>query len=116
MTMKLFTFSSFIMLILISALSCSNGQEKKQNSSQKETIPAENIKVVEFDVDGMTCTGCEKTIEGGVKALDGIQEVQADHKAGRTVVKFDKTALTKAEISKVINGSGYTVTAHTPKQ
>lgn len=33
-------------------------------------------------VQGMTCDGCERTIEGGLGELPGVQEVHADHRKG----------------------------------
>lgn len=107
---------AFILLIALFAVGCSgNSQEQKAEEPAKSIAP-ENIQVVEFDVEGMTCTGCEKTIEAGVNSLDGISEVQADHKAAKTTVKFDKTRVNPEDISSMIREKGYEVAGFKQKE
>ena len=68
-----------------------------------------DVKMVtaEFNCSGMTCTGCEKTITGKVKKLDGVQEVKADHKSQVVQVTFEDGRTNEKEIEETINGAGY---------
>ncbi len=85
--------------------------------STEEVNPAEapiitvgnNIKLSEVSlaVAGMTCSGCEAPINHEVSKLTGVSEVKASYKDENTIVKFDPTKTSKAEIIEAINESGY---------
>jgi mercuric ion transport protein len=64
---------------------------------------------VEVAVDGMSCTGCETTINTGVSGIAGVIEVKSSFQEGKTTVKFDSTQTSFEEISKAISEKGYTV-------
>lgn len=60
-------------------------------------------------VDGMTCTGCEESVQRAVGSLDGIEVVEADHRAGTVAVRYAAEATTEDEIVERIREAGYTV-------
>lgn len=62
---------------------------------------------VEFDVYGMTSTGCSAAIEDAVNDLEGIRSVEADHREGRARVEFDPTRVTVEAIEECIEELGY---------
>jgi mercuric ion transport protein len=64
---------------------------------------------LEVAVDGMSCTGCENTINTGVSGIAGVIEVKSSFQEGKTIVKFDSTQTSFEEISKAISEKGYTV-------
>ena len=64
---------------------------------------------MDISVDGMTCTGCENTINSGVSEIAGVVEVISSFTDGKTTVKFDSTQTSIDKISEVINGKGYEV-------
>lgn len=68
-----------------------------------------NMDAVEFNIQGMTCSGCEAHIESEVNKLDGIIEVNANYEKGSTHVNFDKTKLDPKEIEAAIGKTGYTI-------
>ena len=68
-----------------------------------------NVSKVEFNIKGMTCTGCEVHIESEVNKLDGIIEVKANHEKGNTIVKYDKTKVTNKEIEHAVGKTGYKI-------
>ncbi len=41
---------------------------------------------MELKVNGMMCTGCEKTIEKALMNIDGVNSVKADHEKGTVIV------------------------------
>ena len=72
-------------------------------------VTESNINKVEYNIKGMTCTGCEVHIESEVNKLDGIIEVKANHEKGNTIVKYDKTKVTNKEIEDAVGKTGYKI-------
>jgi copper chaperone CopZ len=64
---------------------------------------------MDLNVEGMTCTGCENTINTGVSAIAGVVEVKSSFQDGKTVVKFDSTLTDVTKISQAITDKGYSV-------
>lgn len=60
-----------------------------------------------FEVEGMTCGGCEAAVKLSVKKLDGIKKVEASYKEGTAVVQFDPSQVSAEEIEKAIEKLGY---------
>lgn len=62
-----------------------------------------------FDIEGMTCVGCEAHIESEINKLNGILLVKANHASANTVVEYDKTKTDLAAIRKSFNNAGYKI-------
>ena len=62
---------------------------------------------MELKVKGMMCTGCEKTIEKALMAIDGIKSVNADHEKG--IVKIDADDKLKDKIIEAIKNLDFDV-------
>lgn len=58
-------------------------------------------------VQGMTCEGCEQTIERGLGELSGVQEVHADHRRGIVDIIYDLEQLTLDEVERRVENLGY---------
>lgn len=67
---------------------------------QQRTIP----------VDGMTCDGCERSIQSALTGLEGVHSATADHSLGTVQVRFDDT-IAEDTIRDQIRQAGYTVPA-----
>jgi mercuric ion transport protein len=80
-------------------------------NSNKEVVyvSESNSKRVIYNIQGMTCTGCEIHIETEVNKLDGIIEVKANYDKGTTLVIYDKTKLSTKEIEEAIKNTGYKI-------
>jgi len=63
-----------------------------------------------LNVEGMTCTGCEESIQKSVNALPGIVEVTASHTDSLTTVAFDPGLASVEQIQEAITKVGYIVT------
>ena len=72
-------------------------------------VTESNTDKVEYNIKGMTCTGCEVHIESEVNKLDGIIEVKANHEKGNTTVKYDKTKVSLKEIEDAVGKTGYKI-------
>lgn len=73
-------------------------------------IESGNIVQANFDIDGMTCTGCEDHIKSAVAELPGFISAEANHETGKATVKFDKSKTSIEDVASSINKTGYKVT------
>jgi mercuric ion transport protein len=82
------------------------------SKTEKQIIVVDksNIKKVEFKISGMTCTGCEETLNHEINKLTGILSSKASYEEGNTIVEFDNSKTNTTEIEKAINSTGYSVT------
>ena len=100
--------SMFLLSIAI-LFGCTN-KEKNQQANTPD------VKQVEMTIEGMTCNGCEQTIEANVMKLDGIKSIKADHETGKASLEYDAANADMDEIKKVIAEKGYNVTAVAKKE
>lgn len=68
-----------------------------------------NVNLVEFEINGMTCTGCEQHVNYEVNQLPGIIETQISYEGANAFVKFDDALVSEEKITEAINSTGYTV-------
>lgn len=61
-----------------------------------------------FNVQGMTCGHCERTVTQAVKSVDPAAEVKIDRTTGKVDVKSDQP---HEAIARAIAEEGYAVTA-----
>ncbi|MHC1706993.1 MAG: copper ion binding protein [Bacteroidales bacterium] len=98
-----------LLLSLTLLLFAACNQSGKNADAAKSEITAAAVKTVELKVEGMTCTGCENTIQTAVSELPGVSTIKADHLAGKATVAFDTTKTTVASIADAIKNAGYQV-------
>ena len=58
-------------------------------------------------VDGMTCVGCEVTLEDNVSKIEGVVSVKASHTESEAIIEFDSTKTDIKTIKETIEKSGY---------
>ena len=104
LAMKKRKFIAVISLLacILTAVACSGNKQEK--SAEKGT-PS----VVEVKIEGMTCTGCEQTIQRNVGKLEGIKSITATFTDGRAVIEYYPAVVDSFKIRDAITGSGYTV-------
>jgi mercuric ion transport protein len=78
-------------------------------------ISAENFGTISFDVEGMTCTGCENSVTRSLERIDGVAKAEASHETGKTVVQYDMSRVTPEEMEETIESRGYKVTGYSPE-
>jgi copper chaperone CopZ len=104
-----------IIFIGLFILSCGNQSETKENAVvdkeelQEDVAPVIANQIVKFEVEGMTCEGCENAINNSVKKLDGIENVKSSHTGKYTKVNIDTSLVTVSEIEQSIIDAGYQV-------
>ena len=73
------------------------------------SIDISNLQTIEFQIEGMTCTGCEEHVNNEVYKLDGILNSTASYENGNAIVKFDNSKTNIVEIEKAIEKTGYSI-------
>ena len=99
-----------IVICLFLALGCSNPGTKKSATEVKLPVEASAKTVaVELAIQGMTCTGCEQTIQSGISSLKGVKQVKANFRNGKTFIEFIPEIADTNQIKERITASGYVV-------
>jgi copper chaperone CopZ len=60
-----------------------------------------------FTVTGIHCDGCEANIESGLRRLDGVRDVNADHREQTIWVRFDERRLDEQRLAEQLDRIGY---------
>ncbi|SEV79796.1 heavy-metal-associated domain-containing protein [Natrinema salifodinae] len=61
-----------------------------------------------ISVSGMSCDGCERTVESALATLDAVSRVEADHE-GETVEVVVDEGVTDDDLHTTIREAGYEV-------
>lgn len=105
--MKLLIPILSLFFILLSGCKTSSGDAPKDASTEDTVVLA--LAKAEFKVNGMHCTGCENTIKGNIKEINGVKTVDASFKENKAVVSFDSTKTNEKAILAAIEEAGYKV-------
>jgi len=60
-----------------------------------------------YHVEGMTCEGCESSVEQAVRSVKGVKSVDASFQDSRAVVELDPKAGRPEDVLAAIEKSGY---------
>lgn len=86
-----------------------SGDKTSETKKQDMQIAPENLVSKSFNVEGMTCTGCENTVIRSLESMAGVVEVEASHETGETTVQFDESQVTPEALESGIVSAGYRV-------
>lgn len=103
MYLKKLIYRFTVFIIVSVAVSC-NGSGKK---SEKETV-MQQASLLEVSIGGMSCSGCEQTIQNNVGKLEGIKSVKASFTAGNAIIEYYPSIADTVKIKEAVTGSGYT--------
>jgi len=92
-----------VLFIALSVVSCGKSKKTADNPATMEKS------LIEVSIGGMTCTGCEETIQARVGMLEGINSVKASYVTGKALVEYLPGITDTVKIKAAITGSGYTV-------
>lgn len=102
--------AGFILFVLVLAFtSCKEGGKKTEKEIQLMEAEA-----IEVSIGGMTCLGCEQTIQKNVSKLEGIKSVKASFTVGNALIEYYPDMVDSLKIKEAITGSGYTVKKFIP--
>jgi copper chaperone len=60
-----------------------------------------------FNVGGMKCGGCEKTVQGIVDALEGVVSSKASSPEGTLTVEYDESKISVDALKAAVSAKGY---------
>lgn len=66
------------------------------------------MNVITLKINGMMCGGCENRVKNALNEIEGIENVNADHKTGIVTITSNKE-ITKDAIKEVIEDIGFEV-------
>ena len=75
--------AGFLLGVLLLVSSCGGGKTKEVKAAPAATT------TIELSIGGMTCTGCENTIQTNLGKVPGIISVTASHLKGNAVIEFE---------------------------
>lgn len=65
-------------------------------------------------VEGMSCSGCERTVQRIVQNVSGVTAATADLKSATVSVEYDPSKTTLDQIRAAINSVGYKLVGERP--
>ncbi len=97
-----------ILLIALLAIIVSCNSTGKKVEKAPDTL---KVSAIEVSITGMTCAGCEQTVQASVTKVGGVKSVTASAVSGNAIIEFNPEGSDTAMIRKAITDSGYGVTA-----
>lgn len=94
----------FIFIVSLALLSCNTDKSSKGVDDSKLVFVE-----LEIAVEGMTCEGCENTVQTELSKLSGVKNVAASHVEKNVVLKADTSITKLSKIEEKIERVGYTV-------
>lgn len=85
-----------LFLVCVFALSACNQSTDKQANVE---INPEKVAIIQLDVEGMTCGGCEKSLERSIRKVPGIVSAKASQTDKTLLIEAD-TSLSSLELIK----------------
>jgi copper chaperone CopZ len=72
-------------------------------------VQESQVQIITWDIKGMTCTGCEATVENAANGVDGVLEADAIYDTRQVTIKYDRSKTNQETIKAAINKTGFTV-------
>lgn len=94
----------FIALIAAFIAGCAGKTTGTDNAAQGSAVAN---KTVTLAIEGMTCTGCENTVQESVGKIAGVTKIKASHLDSTAVVSFDSTKTSIEAIGEAVTEAGY---------
>jgi len=100
---------TIIALLAFSVLlfSCNSTTNSKDQPAKKSEVAA--LKSIELHVTGMTCEGCENSVEKALSGVEGVVAAEASHLKELTTISYDTTKVKPEVLAETINNLGYKV-------
>lgn len=97
-----------LLLLPFFFIACSSGSNNKTaHDSDKQASEVTALTTISMEIKGMTCEGCENTIETALADIEGVVKVEASHQKAITVISYDSTKVKPQALTQTINDLGY---------
>jgi copper chaperone CopZ len=97
------TLGIIFFVFIIAALACGGNVKKAE-----KTENVQEASLIEVSIGGMTCMGCEQTIQTSIAKLEGVKSVKASFTTGKALVEYFPEKTDTLKIREAVSGSGYT--------
>ena len=85
------------------------GCQADKIEKEKTIVDTPDVQTATFQVEGMTCEGCENAIQKAVQKLPGVKTVKASHVEQNTVVEFNANETSEVALAEAIKKTGFKV-------
>jgi len=86
------------------------GQSELSANSSKGVLRSNHIIKAKLEIEGMTCTSCEQSVDYALKSEKGVLSAESSYKTGIAYVQFDDTKVQSQQLKKAIEEKvGYKV-------
>lgn len=86
---------------------CLSPQLMAEKRAQKVIVKKSDIVKKTIGVKGMTCVGCEVTLERSMKKVHGVVAVKASASDENAIIAYDKSKIDEATVRQMIENFGY---------
>jgi len=100
-----------LIALILTAFACKNAPKEITEEVVEQQVLA-NVQKIEINIEGMTCTGCENTIQNTIKEFEGVYTVTASFEQGTAIIEVDSTKADISKIEEAINQVGYKALGH----
>ncbi|HLR22944.1 MAG TPA: copper chaperone CopZ [Pseudogracilibacillus sp.] len=69
------------------------------------------METMTLDVKGMSCGHCKSSVEGALKNLEGVTNVEVNLNTGKVDVTYDNAKVKIADMREAVEDQGYDVVA-----
>jgi mercuric ion transport protein len=104
--------SILILFVFVAVVLSCNGNSKKVEKSESHM----EASLVSVSISGMTCTGCEQTIQKSISSLEGVKSVKASFTTGIALVEYYPSKVDTMKMKECVSKTGYTARKFTEAQ
>ena len=78
-------------------------------SNNRQVAQSSTINLAEFEIEGMTCSGCEEHLKHAANQLPGVLKASASFEEGTAQVTYDASMLNIETLTDAINETGHPI-------
>lgn len=97
----------YLLIISMTFLSCNQTTSVATEEEKGDVKTYTANATIEIPVSGMTCEGCENSVETALCKIEGVTAVEASHTKATTIISYDSTMVDTELLAKTINKLGY---------
>ena len=80
-----------------------------EKSTEVVYVRESNVQTITYDIVGMTCAGCEASVQNAAQEVEGVLVAKASYDTQTATISFDKSKVQPERIKQAINGTGFTI-------
>lgn len=82
-----------------------------ENTSKVIIVKENDVVEAALSIEGMTCTGCEHSVNHALTSTDGVISASSSFESGTASIRFDQTKVSLDDLAKAVEiETGYKVT------